>query len=395
LDEQFKYYSGGFEQVGSSGATTIHVRNNLTVTKSGYLYIYTSNEATNIDVFFDNLQVTHIRGSLVEETHYYPGGLTMSGINSKALSFGNPPNQNKFTGIELDEELDVNWYQFKYRNHDPQIGRFLQIDPLASDYVYNSTYAYAENKPINGIDLEGLEWASKYKWSDQITDQTHINTLGSNYKKGMTYQDAWAVMAPQYLENKLGQTFDCANLSITVMTEFAFNFSLPVHIADYKAEGIDPTLDNDNFGYTNKAGKFVELKQGDWKGLADVIAAYYGAADLFNNRKLTTVGDFDDLKAGDMVGWDYPNGNVFHNQTVTKVEWIDKPGGIFNGDWHWGPDYAEYTTIQGSLSGSNGIPAERKTYNVDKVKKDGNGSGATTRVLQWNFSAFDKNFKRR
>ena len=40
---------------------------------------------------------------------------------------------------------------------DPQIGRFLQIDPLAERYVYNSTYAYAENDVINSIDLEGLE----------------------------------------------------------------------------------------------------------------------------------------------------------------------------------------------------------------------------------------------
>lgn len=36
--------------------------------------------------------------------------------------------------------------------------RFLRIDPLASEYVHNSTYAYAENRVIDGIDLEGLEW---------------------------------------------------------------------------------------------------------------------------------------------------------------------------------------------------------------------------------------------
>jgi hypothetical protein len=40
---------------------------------------------------------------------------------------------------------------------NPQIGRFLQIDPLADKYVHNSTYAYAENDVIRSIDLEGLE----------------------------------------------------------------------------------------------------------------------------------------------------------------------------------------------------------------------------------------------
>ncbi len=42
--------------------------------------------------------------------------------------------------------------------HDPAIGRFMQIDPLAEDYVYNGTYNFAENRVIDGFELEGLEW---------------------------------------------------------------------------------------------------------------------------------------------------------------------------------------------------------------------------------------------
>ncbi|MCG2618193.1 hypothetical protein LZZ85_28085, partial [Terrimonas sp. NA20] len=85
-------------------------------------------------------------------------GLTMAGISSKALSFGEPENKNeKFQGQPLDDDLGLNWYGFKYRNHDPQIGRFIQIDPLANDYVYNSPYAFSENQVTRHIELEGLE----------------------------------------------------------------------------------------------------------------------------------------------------------------------------------------------------------------------------------------------
>jgi len=158
LDEQFNYYAGGFEQVGASGATTIHTRTNLSVTKSGYLYVYTSNEATNIPVYFDNLQVTHTRGALLEENSYYPFGLRQAGISSKALNFGDPKNKEKtFQGQRFDDELGLDWIQFKWRNHDPQIGRFIEIDPLAEDYEYNSTYAFSENKVTSHIELEGLE----------------------------------------------------------------------------------------------------------------------------------------------------------------------------------------------------------------------------------------------
>lgn len=41
--------------------------------------------------------------------------------------------------------------------HDPRVGRFFSVDPLARDYPWNSSYAFSENRVIDGIELEGLE----------------------------------------------------------------------------------------------------------------------------------------------------------------------------------------------------------------------------------------------
>ncbi len=41
---------------------------------------------------------------------------------------------------------------------DPRVGRFLSIDPLASEYPHNSPYAFSENRVIDGVELEGLEY---------------------------------------------------------------------------------------------------------------------------------------------------------------------------------------------------------------------------------------------
>ncbi len=44
------------------------------------------------------------------------------------------------------------------RVYDPRAGRFLSVDPLTNKYPELTPYQYASNRPVDGIDRDGLEW---------------------------------------------------------------------------------------------------------------------------------------------------------------------------------------------------------------------------------------------
>jgi len=65
---------------------------------------------------------------------------------------------NSFQGQEKDNEIKGigNSVNYKFRMHDPRIGRFFAVDPLAKKYPWNSSYAFATNNPVHLVDVDGM-----------------------------------------------------------------------------------------------------------------------------------------------------------------------------------------------------------------------------------------------
>jgi len=103
-----------------------------------------------VDVFFDNLQVVHTRGQILEEAHYYLYGMKIANISSRAA--GTLQNRYLYQGdfSEFDEETGYN--EFYLRHYDPQIGRWTTADPYEE---FASLYLAMGNNPVLNIDATG------------------------------------------------------------------------------------------------------------------------------------------------------------------------------------------------------------------------------------------------
>jgi RHS repeat-associated protein len=157
FDERFNYIeeSSTSRRVATAGdGATALTLTNIKAPKNGYAYIYVSNESAE-PVYFDNIQVTHEHKQIIEEDHYYSYGLKIAAISSKKL--GDPSevqlkNNYLYQSYYSEFDEDIAWNDFNLRSYDPQIGRFVNIDPYDQ---FASSYIGMGNNPINSIDPSG------------------------------------------------------------------------------------------------------------------------------------------------------------------------------------------------------------------------------------------------
>jgi len=115
-----------------------------------------SNQSTQ-EAWFDNMNVALSNGMLLEEHHYYAYGLPIAGFSSLAANA--TPNRQRYQGNEYIESAGLEWMDFHNRQYDPQLGRFLSVDPLADaggQQVLSPYHAMGCN-PVSMVDPLGLQ----------------------------------------------------------------------------------------------------------------------------------------------------------------------------------------------------------------------------------------------
>ena len=117
-----------------------------------------------------NIRVSYIdngtgNADIVQEDHYYPFGMRLANLCSDS---GND-NKHLYNGKELEDDFNLNWYHYGARYYDPQLCKWLQVDP-ADEFF--SAYVYCHNDPVNFVDKDGL-----FESHSDIVIADALNTL--------------------------------------------------------------------------------------------------------------------------------------------------------------------------------------------------------------------------
>ena len=75
---------------------------------------------------------------VVQENHFDPWGLGLP-LNADAEKVGGSP-EDRFEFIGRESQQSTGWVDLQARFYDPQIGRFLAVDPVTASQENYSTF---------------------------------------------------------------------------------------------------------------------------------------------------------------------------------------------------------------------------------------------------------------
>ncbi|TSE03153.1 RHS repeat-associated core domain-containing protein [Aquimarina algiphila] len=220
----------------------------------GYKYVYQyKDHLGNIRLSYKDADKdgTITTSEIVEEKNYYPFGLQHKGYNNTVLS----EHPYGYNGKEENDELGLGTLDFGARNYNPDLGRWMNIDPLAARYDAYSPYSFTINNPIYFVDPDGKQIIIYYNYGGKEREYEY------SYKEGRSTKGL-----PKFLANAL-----------TALDGL------------YEASNIDTTGDGEND--TNVLDALIEsdkeLSIVDSKGKSSKFAK--GRSQKGRNRQIGTI----------------------------------------------------------------------------------------------------------
>jgi RHS repeat-associated protein len=184
---------------------------------------------------------------VVSAQDYYAFGSHQPG---RSYTAANSSYRYGFNGQEKSLEIDENHTTFRFREFNSLTGKFWSTDPIEKDYPWNSPYAFAENRVIDGGDLEGLEYENRTNNNSQggtygPLNEATANQTGATLSSGFKTESQQAADRTQQTLNTFGKNYNSFQATIKnrplvdQRPDFQMSYQIGTGIADGLAsEGI-------------------------------------------------------------------------------------------------------------------------------------------------------------
>ena len=168
---------------------------------------------------------------ITQVNHYYAFGMNQDG---PWLAGNKGDNKYQYNGKEFNDDFGLDLVDYSKRWYDPSIARFISVDGLAENFPHNGMYNYAENRPVNGVDLDGLEWVYYQNAGiNHIDVNVAFSYVGQtlSQKEFANYKNVIAAEYTRILETSSGGSYTGA-ISFNSENQYSNTSIIPNTIAD-------------------------------------------------------------------------------------------------------------------------------------------------------------------